>query len=106
MGPTGNEPGKMRHVDEQQRADLVGDRAHTRKVEDTRVRAAAANDELGAFALGRLFEQVIVNLLRVLAYAVRDHAIELAGEIELVPVGKMATVRQVEAENGVARLDD
>ena len=49
----GDEPGDVRGVDEQQRADLVGDRAERREVDDARVRGGAGDDQLRPLARPR-----------------------------------------------------
>ena len=45
---------------------------------------------------------VVVDALVFLAHAVGNHVVSLAGEIELVAVGEVAAVRQVQAHDGVA----
>ena len=42
----GDEPGVVRHVDHQERADRVGDRAKALPVDDPRIRRCAGDDEL------------------------------------------------------------
>ena len=64
--------------------------------------AAAADDDFGLLAEGGGFEFVVVDGLGVAADLVADDAVELAGEVELVAVGEVAAVREVEAEDGVA----
>ena len=61
---------------------------------------------LGFSRRGDCSELVVVDGLGVLADAVADDAIELAGEVELVAVGEVAAVGEVEAEDGVAGLED
>ena len=51
MHASGNQPGEVRHVHQVKRANLVGDLAHARKINDARVRAAAADNQLRPFAL-------------------------------------------------------
>ena len=47
---------------------------------------------------------VVVDALVLLAHAVRDDLVRLAGEIQLVAVREVAAVRQVQPHDGVARL--
>ncbi len=101
-----DEAGKVRHVDDEERADFVGNLAHAGKVEGAGIGAAAANDHLGLFALGNLFELVVVDDLGILADAVAGDAVQLAGKIQLVAVGEVAAMRQVEAEDGIAGLNN
>jgi hypothetical protein len=46
MHAAGDQPGEMRHVDEQIGADLVGDLAEAREVDDARIGGAAGDDDL------------------------------------------------------------
>ncbi len=66
------------------------------------VGAAAADDDLGLFAGGDVFDLVVVEGLGVLPDLVAADAVELAGEVELVAVGEVAAVGEIEAEDGVA----
>ena len=106
MHAAGDEAGEVRHVDDEQRAHLVGDLAHAGKVEDARIGAAAADDDLRLFSHGNRLEFVVVDDFGVLADRVGDDLVELAGEVELVAVGEMAAVGEIEAEDGVAGLQD
>ena len=45
---------------------------------------------------------VVVNGFGIFADLVADDAVEFAGEVELVAVGEMAAVREIEAEDAVA----
>ena len=54
MHSGGNQAGEVRHVDDEEGADFVGDLAHARKVEGAGIGAAAADDHLRLFALGNL----------------------------------------------------
>ena len=99
-----HQPGEVGHVDNQVRAHLVRDGAHAREVELARVGAAAAHNHLRLLALGGRFQFVVIHGLGVAAHLVADHAVELAGEVELVAVGQVAAVRQVQAQDGVAGI--
>ncbi len=101
-----HQAGEVRHVDQQQRANFICNRAHARKIENPRIGAAAADDELRLLAAGGLGEFVVVDDLGVLAHTVGGDTVELAGKIQLVSVCQMAAVRQIEAEDGIARLKD
>ncbi len=103
MGSTGDQAGEVGHIDHQEGSDLVGDGAHAGEVEDARVGAAAADDHLRLFAQGECFELVVVDGLGVFADLVADDSVELAGEVELVAVGEVAAVRQVEARERCRR---
>ena len=47
---TGDEPGDVRDVEHEQRADLVGDLAERPRVDDARVRGGAGDDDLRTLA--------------------------------------------------------
>ena len=68
----------MGHVDQQQGSDLVGDLAHAGKIDDAGVGTAPSDDELRLFALGDAFQDVVVDLLGLLVYAIEDNAVKLA----------------------------
>ena len=95
MGSASHQAGEMGHIDQQQCSDLIRNLPHAGEVDDPGVGAAPSDNELWLFTLSSRFEEVVVDPLRLLVYAVKDHAVELAGEAELVPVGQMATMRQV-----------
>src|SRR5579875_1377286 len=106
MRASGNEPGKVCHVYDEERADLISNLAHAWKIEDARIGAASAHNHLRLLARSNLLQFVIVNHFGVLAHAIGDHAIKLAGKIQLVPVGQMAAVGKIEAENRIPGTED
>ena len=56
-----------------------------------RARAAA-----GDLALGKRLELVVIDGFSVAAYLVADDAVQLAREVELVPMRQVAAVRKIE----------
>src|SRR5579872_2214666 len=104
MRAASDQAGKMRHIDQIERADFVSDLAHTREIDDAWVRAAATDDHLGALLFGELLQIVVIDSLSFLGHTVGNDAVSLSRKVEMVPVRKMATMRQVQAENGVSRL--
>src|ERR1700677_3976607 len=105
MCTTGYQTGKVGHVDQEQRSDLVCNLPHAGKVDDPGVGTSSPNDQLWLFALGNCFQLVIVDSLRLPLHAVGDHPVKLAGEAELVPVSQVTAMRQVKTQKSVARLD-
>ena len=99
-----NQSGKMSHVDEVERADLVRDLPHTCEVDDSRIGAATADDQLGPFLLGKLFQIVVVDGFAFLGHAVWDDAVGLAGKIQMMAVSEVSAVSQVQSEDSVAGL--
>ena len=100
-----DEAGEVRHVDHEHRADRVGDLAEAREVELPRIRRPAGDDELRALLLGDLRERVHVDARVLVAHAVGDDLVELAGEVQPHPVREMAAVIQAHAEELVAGVD-
>ena len=63
----GDQPREMRHVDEEQGANLVADRAEAREVEMARIGRAAGDDQLWPMLLREPFDLVEVDEVIVLA---------------------------------------
>src|SRR5882672_4282846 len=97
MHAASDEAGEVSHVDHEVGADFICDGAHPREVEQAWIGAAATYDDLWLLALRGGFELVVVNGFGVFANLVADDAVEFAGEVELVAVGEMAAVGQIEA---------
>ena len=100
-----DEAGDVGHVDEQDRADAVGDGRHPLEVPQPRVGAGPADDELGPDLAGLGLHRVVVDALGVLADAVGVDLVQLAAEVEGHAVGQVAAVGQVHAQDPVARLE-
>ena len=94
----------MRHVGDDRRADVAADRADALEVDHARIGARADHDHLRLVLVREPLELVVVDPLVVLADAVGDDGVELAGEVQRMPVRQVAAVREVHAEDGVARL--
>ena len=105
MRASRNQSGEVRHVDHEEGADLVGNRAHAGEVDDARIRAATADNQLGMLALGDLLELVVVDGFGILGDAVGNNPICLAGKVKLMPMREVAAMREVQAEDRVARLE-
>ena len=101
--PGGDEPGEVRHVAHQQRADLVGDLAEAVGLDRARVRRAAADDQLRPHLLRAREHLVVVDLHRLARDAVVVELVELPGEVDLQPVRQVAAVVEREPEHAVAR---
>ena len=94
----------MGHVDKIERPHFVRDPPHAGKINDSGISATPTDDQLRAFLIGKLFQVIVINGLSFLCYSVRNDAISFTREIQVMAVGEMSTVRQVEPEDGVARL--
>ncbi len=101
--PGGDQAREVRHVDHQVRADLVRDAAEGGEVELTGVRGPAGHDQLRPGLLGQTLDLVHVHDAGAVD-VVRDHVVQLAGEVDLHAVGQVTAVGQVQAHDRVARL--
>ncbi len=101
----GDQPGDVGHVDEQQRADLVGDGAEAREVEGLGVGGEAGDDHLRLMLHGQALDFVVVDQPGSGVQAVLHGVVQLAGGGHLGAVGEMAAVGQAHAEDGVAGVE-
>jgi hypothetical protein len=100
----GDEAGEVGHVHHQVGTDEVGDPAELGKVELAGVGGPAGHDELGLVLQGQGLDLGHVNAEVRFADVVRDHVVELAGEVDAHAVGEVAAVGQVQAHDGVTRV--
>ena len=87
------------------RAALVGDRAEGGEVDGARVRAVAADDELGAVLQRQLAHLVVVDELRVRAHVVRDHVVGAPRVVDAHAVCEVPAVGQRHGQHRVAGLE-
>ena len=99
----GDEAGDVRHVDEQVRAHLVGDRAELRPVDDLRVRAEAGDDHLRLVFQREAFDFGVIDQALVV-HAVLHGVEQLAADVHLRAVREVAAVGERHAEDRVARI--
>ena len=78
--PDRNQARVVRDVRRQQRADLVGDRAKARPIDDQRIRRRAGDNHLWLVLLGELFDLAVVDFL-VRVQTVTHDVEQLAAEI-------------------------
>ena len=98
-----DEAGDMRHVDEEDCANRIGDLAHARPVHDLRIGAEAADQHLRLMLGRQALHLVVINHAGGI-HAVLHGVEKLAADIDLGAVGEMAAMRQRHPEDGVARL--
>ncbi len=101
----GDQPGEVGHVDHEPGADLVGDAAERGEVELARVGRPARDDQLRAALVGEAGDLVHVDPVVVRADVVGGDVVEPAREVQAHAVGEVAAVGEVEAQDGVARLE-
>src|ERR1019366_4524896 len=106
MNASGDQSSEVGHVDQIERANFVGDLAHAGEIYGARISAAASDNQLGTLGLGKLLKFVVVDGLGFLGHAVRNDLVRLAGKIQGMAVGEVSAVREVQAEDGIAGLDE
>ena len=100
----GDQPGEMRHVDQQQRAHLVGDCAEAGEIEMARIGRAAGDDQLGPMLLGQPLDLVEVDQMVVAAHAVLDGVEPFARLGRRRAVGEVTAGGEAHAQDRVAGL--
>ena len=103
--PPATKSGKVRHVDQVDRAHFVGNLPHAGEVDDARISAAAADDQLRPLALGNLLQLVVIDGLGFFGNAVGNDLVGLAGEVQRMSVRKVTAVREIQSQHGIARLN-
>ena len=102
VGAAGNEAGKVRHVDHELGADLVGDLAEAAEVDDARIGRAAGDDDFRPVLAREPGHLVHIDPLVFAAHAV-GHRLEPApGHVDRRAMGQVPAGREIEPHEGVA----
>ena len=101
----GDEPGEVRHVAPEERADLVGDATEHRRVDRAGIRRPAAEHDLRPVLERERAHLLLVHDARLAGDAVVDDRVQPPGEVDLQPVRQVAAVVEPEREHGVAGLE-
>jgi len=88
----GDQPRDVRHVDEQVRADRIGDGAKARPIDDTRIGRESRDDHLGTMLLCETLHLIVVDDAGLRNDPVLDRFEELAREIDLGAMGQMTAM--------------
>ncbi len=104
MRASGNEAREMRHVDHQERPDLVGDLAEPREVDGTRIRRSTGDDQRGLVFPRQRRDLVHVDERIVLAHPILDGVKPLAREVRRSAMRQVTARGQGHAHDGIARL--
>ena len=105
MQAGGDQSGEVSHVDHQQRAHRIGDLAEHLEVALAAVSAAAGNDHFRLVLVGETGHVLEIDAFVFLAHLVGDDVVSLAGEIELMAMREVSSMREIEAHDGVAWLE-
>ena len=101
--PGGDEAGEVRHVDHQQRADLVGDLPEAGEVELAGVRRPARQQQLRPRLAGDAGDLVHVDQAALAVDLVGHHLVQAPGDVQAHAVGEVAPVGQREPHDRVSR---
>lgn len=99
----GDQTGEVRHIDPQVRADLIGDLAEGREIQLPRVRRPSGDDHLRSGLPGDLAHLVHIDAVIFLGDAVGVHLVQLAREVQAHTVREVTAVREIQAEQLLAR---
>ena len=94
----------MRHVDHEERADLIGDRPEPRKIDLPRIGRAPRNDQLRLVLDCQTFDLVVVDPRVIRLDPVGNRIKPFSGQIGLRPVGQVTARIERQTEKGIARL--
>src|SRR5207245_9948311 len=70
-----NQSSEVRHVHQVKCADFVSNLTHASEVNDSRIGATTADDQLGTLALGKFFQIVVINRFRFFGHPVGNDVI-------------------------------
>ena len=99
-----DQAGEVRHVHHEQGARLVGDLPEAGEVQLARVGRPARDDQLRLVLLGQRLDLVVVDQAVGLAHVVGHGVEDLARVVDPHAVRQVPAVGQVQAQDGVARL--
>ena len=106
MLPCGDEPCDMRHIDHEERTDCLCNRTNPLKINRARIRRSTRNDHLRTMLFGKCLERIVINALRLLVHAIGDDLVIRPRNIDGTAVRQMPAIRQIHAEDRVARLQE
>ena len=96
----------MRHIDQEHRADRIGDLAEAGEIEGPGIGAASRDDHFGFVLFGELRHVAEIDLFVFFTHLITDDVVSLPREIQLVAVSQVAAMGEIEAHDGVAGLED
>ena len=102
----GNESRDVGHVNHEDGIDAFGDGGDALKVDDARIRRCTRNDHARMMLGGEFFEGIVVDALGLTVDSVGDDFVVAAGDVDGAAVREVSAVREIHAEDGVARLQE
>ena len=105
MGATSDQAGEVGGVEQEQRADLVGDGPERLRVEAPRVGRRAGDDQLRVVLERQVAQLVEVDPLVARRDAVLHEPVDDGAGVDLGAVGQVPAVVEAEAEHRVTRIE-
>ena len=102
--PRCDQPGDVRHIDQQISADAVGNLAETLEIKNLRIGGKAGDDHLRLVLAGHALQRVVINQAGFQVKAVVNGVVQPAGKADRRAVRQMAAVAKIHAEYRVARV--
>jgi hypothetical protein len=84
----------------------ASDLADALEIDDARIGAGPDHDHLRPVLVREPLELFVIDPLVVFSDAVRDDRVQLARKIQRMSVSEVTAVREVHAENRIARLEE
>ena len=106
MRATGNKACEVRHVDHQDRADLVGDLAESGEIELARIGRMAGDQQFRTVLQGEFADGRVVEQFRCRIEAVMHNFPVLAGDRRFRAVRQMAAMCELHGKHSIARLEE
>ena len=104
MSATCDQPGKMRHIDEQQRSDFIGDFTEASEVPIPTIGRTAGNDQLWFGTPGNFCDLVHIDGFVGFAHAVGLNVEPLARHVDLGAVREVSASVEIKAHKRFAGL--
>src|SRR6185312_3775177 len=98
-------PGNVRHVDEQLRPDLLRDLGECGEIDRACIRARTSDDHLRTALARNRTKHVVIDVTGVV-HTIVNRVVQQTREIDRRSVREVPTLRQVQAQHQVARLEE
>ena len=104
MLPCGDKPRNMRHIHHEERADRLCNRPDALEVNRACICRSTRDNHFGIVLLRKRLKRIVVNALRLAIHTVGNDLVICPRDVDGAAVCQMPAVRQIHAEDRVARL--
>ena len=104
MHACGDQPRDVRHVHKENRADRFRGFGDALEIDDARVRACSCHNHFRFVLACQALDFDVIDALVFFAHAVGHELVHAAGKIQGMPVGQVAAVGEIHAQNRIAWL--